>query len=473
MSSAQRLGVRRLGAALARVLVRTRKGGAFAPHSKALRAVLILLVAAVPAFAADRHSPVVDVVQRVSPAVVNISAAEIVERGGQFPQFRDPFFDQFFGDFFEQRRRKYTRTSLGSGFIIRDDGYILTNQHVVLRAARITVTLVDERELEAEMVGSDADSDLAVLKVKKSGALPVVPMGTSSDLMIGETVIAIGNPFGLSHTVTTGVLSAIGRSLNAEEQTFTDLLQTDASINPGNSGGPLLNIDGEVIGVNAAIYQKAQGIGFAVPADRAKRVMGDLISYGDVQPAWAGVLVQPLNPDLAAHFRAEIRGGVLVRAVEADSPAADAGVRRGDVITEVDGRLVHSVDEWESRLRDQAVDSAVKLAVLRDDERISISLTLRTFPIERADALAWQLLGVRVRERRERVEVEAVRRGSSADQIGMRSGDIIAALGGRSITTIEEFRRKLIAHRNAQRLLISIQRGRQVYHVPMPLGAAL
>jgi serine protease Do len=435
--------------------------------------VAAVALSAFPVRAAERRSPVVDVVQRVSPAVVNISAAEIVERGGQFPQFRDPFFDQFFGDFFEPRRRRFTRTSLGSGFIIRDDGYILTNQHVVLRAARITVTLVDERELEAELVGSDADSDLAVLKVKRSGTLPVAPMGTSSDLMIGETVIAIGNPFGLSHTVTTGVLSAIGRSLKADDQTFFDLLQTDASINPGNSGGPLLNIEGEVIGVNTAIYQKAQGIGFAVPVDRAKRVMTDLISYGDVQPAWVGVLVQPLTPDLAAHFRTEVRGGVLVRAVEADSPAAEAGMRRGDVVTEVDGRVVHSVDEWETRLRDQAVGSAVRLTVLRDDQRLGITLTLRRFPIERADALAWQLLGLRVRERRQHLEVEAVRRGSSAAQIGIRSGDIIAALGGRAVTTVEEFRRKLIAHRNAQRLLISIQRGRQVYHVPMPLGAAL
>jgi serine protease Do len=417
---------------------------------------------------------VVDVVQRVSPAVVNISAAEVVEsQVAPFPQFRDPLFDQFFGDFFEPRRQRYTRTSLGSGFIIRDDGYILTNQHVVLRAARITVTLVDERELEAELAGSDADSDLAVLKVAKGGRLPVAPLGTSSDVMIGEPVIAIGNPFGLSHTVTTGVLSAVGRSLNAQEQTFYDLLQTDASINPGNSGGPLLNIEGDVIGVNTAIYQKAQGIGFAVPVDRAKRVMGDLISYGDVQPAWAGVLVQPITADLASHFRADLRGEVLVRAVEADSPAADAGVRRGDIIAEAGGRPVHGVDEWETRLRDQPADSSVDLVLIRDDQRLAVRITLRRFPMERADALAWQLLGVRVRERRDHVEVDAVRRSSSADQIGIRQGDIITALGGRSVESVDEFRRKLIAHRNAQRLLVSIQRGRRLYHVPMPLGAAL
>jgi serine protease Do len=185
------------------------------------------------------------------------------------------------------------------------------------------------------------------------------------------------------------------------------------------------------------------------------------------------VLVQPITADLASHFRADLRGGVLVRAVEADSPAADAGVRRGDIIAEAAGRPVHGVDEWETRLRDQPADSRVDLVLIRDDQRLAVRITLRRFPMERADALAWQLLGVRVRERRHHVEVDAVRRSSSADQIGIRQGDIIAALGGRSVESVDEFRRKLIAHRNAQRLLVSIQRGQRLYHVPMPLGAAL
>jgi S1-C subfamily serine protease len=243
-----------------------------------------------PALAAldtDRRSAVVEAVERVSPAVVNVSTTQVIEQGSApFPRFRDPFFDEFFRDFIEPRPQRFTRTSLGSGVIVRPDGHILTNQHVVLRASRITVTLADGREFEASLVGSDADSDLAVLKVDSTDPLPSVEMGTAGDLMIGEMVIAIGNPFGLSHTVTTGVVSATGRSLRSDEQVFQDLIQTDASINPGNSGGPLLNIRGAVIGVNTAIYQKAQGIGFAVPIDRARRVVDDLISYGAVRVDW-------------------------------------------------------------------------------------------------------------------------------------------------------------------------------------------
>ena len=423
---------------------------------------------------AERRSPVVVAVERVAPAVVNIATAEVVERQvAPFPGFQDPFFDQFFGDFFEPRRQRFTLTSLGSGALIREEGYILTNQHVVMRASKITVTLVDQREFEAELVGADADSDLAVLKLKKAGKLPVVPMGSSADLMIGETVIAIGNPFGLSHTVTTGVVSAVGRSLRTDQETYTDLIQTDASINPGNSGGPLLNVNGEMIGINTAIYQKAQGIGFAVPVDRAKRIVGDLISYGDVLPAWVGLLVQDLTPDLAAHFGSDYRGGVLVRGIEQESPAAAAGVRRGDVVIDLDGHPVVNAGTWEARLRDQPADAELKLTLLRDEQKLVVRVNTRRFPIERADDLAWELLGLRVHERKKQVEVDAVRRRSSAEQIGIRPGDVIAALGGQPIDTVDAFRRKLVAHRNAQRLLVSVLRGRQLYHVPMALGAAL
>src|SRR5262249_42984734 len=182
--------------------------------------------------------------------------------------------------------RRFTRASLGSGVIVASDGTILTNEHVVLRASRIHVTLADEREFDAKLVGADADSDLAVLRVTAGKALPSVTLGSSADLMIGETVIAIGNPFGLAHSRTTGRVSAPGRSLTSEERPYADFLQTDASINPGNSGGPLLDIRGQVIGINTAIYGKAQGIGFAIPVDRARRVMHDLVSYGEVRRPW-------------------------------------------------------------------------------------------------------------------------------------------------------------------------------------------
>jgi len=434
-------------------------------------ASFLWLALAVPARAetASRRSPVVEAVERVAPAVVNISTSQVVERDvAPFPFSSDPTFDQFFRDFFEPRRERMTRTSLGSGVIIRDDGTILTNQHVVLRSARITVTLADEREFEARLVGSDADSDLAVLRVEGDRRLPAAAMGNSHDLMIGETVIAIGNPFGLSHTVTTGVISALGRSLRAEEQVFYDLIQIDASINPGNSGGPLLNVDGELIGINSAIYQNAQGIGFAIPIDRAKRVVADLINYGEVQAAWVGLRLQDLTADLAAQFGVQPGSGIIVRGVEDDSPASEARIEGGDVIVAMNDHPVHSVDQWDSLLRDQPVGQTIRLTVVRGQSRLALVLPTLRYPAERADALAWEGLGLRVTDRARKVTVRDVRRQSPAARVGIRPGDVIAALNGRSVETIEQFRKRLSALRTAQRVLVSVQRGPRLYHVPVP-----
>jgi len=437
-----------------------------------IAALMLCAATAAASTVQERRSPVVAAVERVSPAVVNISTAQVVEQETTpFPSFRDPMFDQFFRDFFEPRRERFTRTSLGSGVIIRREGYVLTNLHVVVRAARITLTLADQREFEARLVGSDADSDLAVLKVDSDEKLPAVEVGSSRDLMIGETVIAIGNPFGLSHTVTTGVVSAIGRSLRAEQHTIYDLIQTDASINPGNSGGPLVNIAGELIGINTAIYQGAEGIGFAIPIDRANRVVADLISYGEVQPVWVGILAQDVPAE--SRRRGTRREGVLVRGVEAGSPADDAAVQPGDVIVEINGHHVETADEWYTRVRDCAAGTTIELVLLRDGRTVRLRLETRPFPLKRADGLAWSFLGIRVRAGRAAVEVEAVRRGSAASEIGIRAGDEIVAVGGEPVDSVEKFRRKLIAHRSAQRVLISVRRGRRVYHVPMALGGAL
>jgi Do/DeqQ family serine protease len=440
------------------------------------RACLALCSAAVlatPALAANRRSDVVVAVEHVAPSVVNVSTAQVVEQEvAPFPRWRDPTFDQFFHDFFEPRRRRMTRTNLGSGVIIRKDGYVLTNQHVVLRAQRITVTLADEREFEAHLVGADADSDLAVLRVETPESLPAVALGRSDDLMIGETVIAIGNPFGLSHTVTTGVISATGRSLRTEEQVFYDLIQTDASINPGNSGGPLLNIDGELIGINSAIYQNAQGIGFAIPIDRARRIVADLITYGEVQPAWLGLLVQDITPELGSHFGAQPGAGVLVRFVESGSPARSAGIREGDVIAALGDHPIHSADEWQQRLHDEAVGASVSLTLLRDETRLQVTLRTERFPLERADSLAWDLLGLRLQERRGGLEITAVRRDSAAARVGIQRGDVLAGLGGQTLTSRDDFRRRLSALRQAQHVLVSVQRGRRLYHVPLPMQSA-
>jgi serine protease Do len=420
-----------------------------------------------------RRTPVVEAVQKVSPAVVNISTETVVARQtSPFPAFRDPLFDEFFHDFFEPRVERYKQTSLGSGVVIRPDGYILTNQHVVLHGSEITVTLVDDRDFKAQLIGADSDSDLAVLKVKTDKPLPYITMGNSDDLMIGETVIAIGNPFGLSHTVTTGVVSALGRSLKSGEQTYYDFIQTDASINPGNSGGPLLNLSGDLIGINTAIYQKAQGIGFAIPINRARRIVTDLISYGEVHVPWVGVIVRDLTPELAIRLGIQTRrkGGVVVRGIESGSPAASARITPGEVITAIDGRDVHSAEEYDQRIRDHAESGPMEFTVTGEDGARQVTLHARRFPPERADALAWQLIGVRLTETRNALRVEAVRPQSPAARIGVAVGDGILALAGASVRTLEEFRRRMADVRLARGTLLSIRRGPYVYQVSVPFA---
>jgi serine protease Do len=424
-----------------------------------------------PALAQDvtRRSPVVLAVERASPAVVSIIAAQVVERRGN-PFGGNPFFDDFFRDFFEPFQRRQTEQSLGSGVVIRPDGYVLTNEHVVVQAEKIFVQLSDDRKLSARLVGADSDSDLAVLKVDDGKSLPYLPLGNSDDLMIGETVIAIGNPFGLSHTVTTGVVSAINRSLNTDGRMYYDFIQTDASINPGNSGGPLLNIKGELIGINTAIYGKAQGIGFAIPISRAKRIVQELITHGAVEAPWIGLVVQTLTPELAYHFSLKERQGALVRGVESGSPAAKAGLQRGDVLLSLNGRPLHSAEEYLQREREFSSGDTIKLRVLRGRNEEDIAVTASRFPQERADDLAWRLLGVAVAEGEDGLAVKKVRPGSPAAQIGVERGDAILGLSGTQTKTLAEFRRKMIDSRLSQSALLSIARGRQLYHVTIPLA---
>src|SRR6266849_3797017 len=391
-------------------------------------AALLIAALALPAVAAARgaesdparRSLVVQAVEKSSPAVVNVSTEQIVEqRRSPFPFPQDPFFEEFFRDFVDPRPRRFKTTSLGSGVIVAADGTIMTNVHVIERASRIHVTLIDQREFDATLVGADADADIAVVRVKAGGDLLHIPFGSSADLMIGETVIAIGNPFGLSHTVTTGVVSAVGRSLHEEDRTYTDFIQTDASINPGNSGGPLLDIKGELIGINTAIYGKAQGIGFAIPVDRARRVMKDLVSYGEVRRAWVGLVVQDLTPELAQHFG--VRRGVVVAEVEPGSPAAAAGVARGDAITRVDGREVASRDEFEQRIGDHGEGDRVALTLRRDGRDDQVQVAAATF-------------------------------------------------AGAPLRSVAELRRKMIEVRSAGSVLLSVGRGPYQYNVNVPLA---
>ena len=343
-----------------------------------------------PAFSSDnlRESAVVLAVRRASPAVVNISSEFEVRRGkNPFSGFSmDPLFDSFFKDFFDpyyESRQK--RSSLGSGVIIDGNrGYILTNAHVINKAGTVTAILNDEREFKAKIVGVDPDSDLAVLKIDASEPLPAIEMGNSDDLMIGETVIAIGNPFGFSNTVTTGVISALHRSIRTEDSVYHDFIQTDASINPGNSGGPLQNINGELVGINTAIYAKAQGIGFAIPINKARRVVADLIQFGEVVPAWIGVLVQEMDDSLSRYMSLPKKRGVLVTKVEKDSPASISKIEAGDIIFSIGDKKTPSVEDYLFAVKNYAKDDQVPFHIYRNGKESAIIVNASVFPLEKS-----------------------------------------------------------------------------------------
>src|SRR5881628_1902461 len=418
-----------------------------------IAALALPAVAAAPGAESDpaRRSLVVEAVEKASPAVVNVSTEQIVEqRRSPFPFPQDPFFEEFFRDFVDPRPRRFKTTSLGSGVIVAADGTIMTNVHVIERASRIHVTLADQRELDATLVGADADADIAIVRVKAGGDLPHIPFGSAADLMIGETVIAVG------------------RSLHEEDRTYTDFIQTDASINPGNSGGPLLDIKGELIGINTAIYGKAQGIGFAIPVDRARRVMKDLVSYGEVRHAWIGLVVQDLTPELAQHFG--VRRGVVVAQIDPKSPAETAGVARGDALVKVDGREVASREEFEQRIDDHAEGDRITLTLRRDGRDEEVGLAAGTFPAARADELAWQLLGVAAAGAEDGLFVSRVRSGSPAARIGVQRGDRLLGLGGTPLHSVAELRRKMIELRGARSVLLSVGRGPYQYNVNVPLA---
>lgn len=447
----------------------------------------VLLSGKTHAAGVPRENAVVKAVQNVSPAVVNINSEyEVMARSNPFFDFGlDPFFDSFFKDFFEPNyKRRYKRNSLGSGVIIDGDrGYILTNEHVVARSAKISVVLGDEREFEAELVGAAPDFDLAVLRIESKQPLPAIQMGSSEDLMIGETVIAIGNPFGFSNTVTTGVISALNRSIQAENRTYRDFIQTDASINPGNSGGPLLNINGELIGINTAIYSNAQGIGFAIPINKAKRVVEDLVRYGEVHIPWLGLIVQDVDATLAEYLRIAQVQGVLVSDVTNDSPAEEAGMKPGDVVTNIGQRQITSKEIYHAVIRDFAAGGTVPVTVWRERKAQTFQVRSRTFPEELAEALGYKLLGVRVEAissaarlkykiaAKDGVMVTEIRSGCYLDNIGARPGDIIRRINEMAVKTLDDFKKAAIKYRHKESAALLIQRGNQQYYVTIKTEA--
>jgi len=445
-----------------------------------LAATIILALArattGVAAVAGDspRRTPVVAAVQKVGPAVVNVYTETLVEdpfAGGAWPGM-DPSLRDFFGELFPQPGpRTSQRASLGSGVIVSPDGIVVTNEHVIVRATEIRVLMADKTELAAELVGADSDSDLAVLKVNAKGKLPYLPLPAERDILIGETVIAIGNPFGLSHTVTTGVVSATGRTIQAGDLVYQDFIQTDASINPGNSGGPLVNLEGTLVGINTAIHSQAEGIGFAIPATHVRAIVSQILDRGGVQPAWIGIQTQDLTPELAFHFGVEPGSGVIVSSVDPESPAAAAGLTRGAIITRAGGEKVRASAEFASRTQGLAVGEMLTLEYLRDGKVRSTELRVAAIPPEKLDAFAWSAIGIAVADAvgGRPVTVERVRDGSPAARIGLARGDTILAVGGREITNRDEFRRRCATVRNKNSVLLTVGRGRRLYRVTVPL----
>jgi len=432
-----------------------------------------------------RESAVVKAIRKVSPAVVNISSEfEVRKRANPFYGFgMDPSFESFFRDFFDPGfEQQYKRTSLGSGVIIDGKrGFILTNKHVLLKSSTITVVLRDGREFKAQIIGADPDSDLAVLRISPKGDLPAIDMGDSNNLMIGETVIAIGNPFGFSNTVTTGVISATNRSIKVDDAFYHDFIQTDASINPGNSGGPLLNIYGELIGINTAIYAKAQGIGFAIPINKARRIVTDLIKYGEVIPAWIGVTVQDLDDELAQYLKATAVKGVLVKKTEKSGPAFKAGIYEGDIIQSIGSRKILSQNDFNTAMSNISAGETIDITIWRVGKTKEVSVKSSSFPIELALDLAHNILGITVKNlskknryiyktyTQEGVVITEINRNSYLAHIGARPGDVIRQVDELTIKNINDFKKAIIKYHNKTSLIIVLQRQDQLYNITVKL----
>jgi serine protease Do len=412
---------------------------------------------------AVRRTPIVVVAHNVLPAVVNIQTESTIRR-----READPFFDPF--GFFGGGDRTYTSQSLGSGFVWSSDGIIVTNNHVVEGASRITVNFSDGSQVPAKLIGVDPDSDVAVLRVDASH-LTAATIGISSDLMIGETVVAVGNPFGLSGTVTTGVVSALGRSVPSKEvgRTFTDFIQTDASINPGNSGGPLLNIEGKVIGINTAIYANAQGIGFAIPVDRAKKVIQDLLRYGQVHSAWIGAVTATITPEEAKRTGLHATRGALVARIFSGSPAQAAGLRTGDVITAVSGRPVDSREAFSTFTATIPSGQPIDLSVVRGGSSHTVTVRPVDPPRDLGLRMLWEVAGLHVSES-QGVVISEVASGSRGARIGLAPGDYIVGVNGNQIASIDQLNDELKKSVERSSVVLDVARGRYIYSVTFPLA---
>jgi Do/DeqQ family serine protease len=422
---------------------------------------------------AARRTPLVLAVERVRPAVVNINAQEVVRAAAS----NDPW-ELFFGG---ARARDQVRTSLGSGFVFDSAGFVLTNYHVVARGSRIQVSFDDGSDYTAKVVGTDPGGDLAVLRIQAEKKFAAAPLGSSADLLLGEPAIAIGNPFGLNQSVSIGVVSALHRPVHAEGRSYYDFIQTDASINPGNSGGPLLNADGNVIGVCSAVLASGQGIGFAIPLDRALRVARELVKSGALADAWWGFDAEALDHDAAAALGAH--AGALVTTIEDGSPAVRAGLHRGDAVVRAEGSPVRDADELRFLLRDVPVGTRVVLGVVRGKEKVDVAIVASPLTAERALGIFESRSGVKVaelsaREAREAgyetkkpvLAIQAVERGSSAARLGLRRGDLVLSVNSAEVESMKDFQKSLAQARKSGQAVLLVQRGYRLQEFTVDLG---
>ncbi|UCE64441.1 MAG: DegQ family serine endoprotease, partial [Nitrospirota bacterium] len=413
-------------------------------------------------------------------SVVNISSTRKVEQSQQSPFFDDPFFRRFFGEEFERRFRQpqeRQEQGLGSGVIIGSDGYIVTNNHVVEQADELQVMLADKRKYPAKLIGTDPKTDLAVIKIEASD-LPTLPWGDSNSLQVGEMVLAVGNPFGLNQTVTMGIISAVGRA-NMGIVDYENFIQTDAAINPGNSGGALVNLNGELIGINTAIFSRTggyMGIGFAIPSQMVKHVMQSLISHGKVVRGWLGVSIQEVTPDLATQFDAPDTTGVLVGDVFDDSPAKGAGVRRGDIIREFQGTSVKDPNHLRALVADTPPNSTARMTVWREGGEKELQVSIGEMPRDLASlssetegktqgdhALAGITVGPIPPEQgtdQKGVVITHIEADSPAARAGLREGDILVELNRQEVRTIEDFQRLTSNLEAKSPVLVLLKRGR-------------
>jgi serine protease Do len=428
-----------------------------------------------------------EIVNAVSPAVVNISTTKVIRRDTR-SLFEEPFFDLFnpFHDYGVPK--KWKEQSLGSGVIVSSGGYIITNNHVVEKGDEIKVTLFDKRTFKGKIVGSDPKTDIAIVRIDARD-LPTLTWGDSEKLQVGEFVLAIGNPYSLSHTVTMGIISAVGRA-NVGIADYEDFIQTDAAINPGNSGGPLVNIKGELIGINTAIFSRTggyQGIGFAVPSNMVRLVMDQLVQKGKVTRGWIGVTIQELTPELAQKFGLKKSNGALVSDVVKDSPAAKAGIMRGDVIIEFNGKEIKDVSNLRNMVAQSKIDGEISMRIFRSGKEYTVKVFIIELPREVAEVMPSQLpndanvevltgltvmdltkeiirqLGFNKDERG--VVVVKVEPGSPADDAEIKKGDIIKEIDKKSINNVEDFNRIASNLKKDDTVLLFLNRSGKKFYV--------